>query len=484
MLQTKIVATIGPASEDEPTLAALLAAGLAVVRLNFSHGTHEQHRRTIRTVRRLASSAARAVAVMQDLQGPRIRTGLLAGGTPIALDEGTEVRLTAENAPSTPQMISVPDLPSGAEPGDAILIDEGKIRLRLTQAAPNLVAVVVQGGLLGERRPVNLPSSRMTGSVLTDKDRADLAFGLAEGVDYVALSFVRRAADLVEAQQYMERCGRRVPVIAKIERQEAINELRPILSEADAVMVARGDLGVELSPERVPVLQRRIIREANLAGKPVITATQMLESMIERPHPTRAEASDVANAVWDGTDAVMLSAETAIGRHPVAAVETMARIIGEAEAELPNIAHVPAPAHAASPQAVAQAARDLAERVGARAIVAFTQTGRTAAMLSQSRPGVPILAFSPDGEVCRRLALYWGVAATVHPAAADTEALTTGVEHILLQRGTVAPGDLLVVVGALPIEAPTNFVQVHQVAGAGRPSSRLGQEELAPRPPG
>jgi pyruvate kinase len=467
MRRTKIVATIGPASSSETTLRALLEAGVDVVRLNFSHGTHEEHAEVIETVRKLMSAGERPVAIMQDLQGPRIRTGELVDGASIELLEGNDLRITNEPVDGTIDLISIPDVPltDGVSPGDLILIDEGKIRLRVQgTASSQVIAEVMQGGLLGERKAVNFSSAKISLPVLTQKDRADLEFGLAHQVDFVALSFIRQSRDLLQIRDYISAQGKRVPLVAKLERREAINDLRAVLAASDACMVARGDLGVEMSTEEVPVLQKRIIREANAAGKPVITATQMLESMITQPFPTRAEASDVANAVWDGTDAVMLSGETAVGSYPVAAVQTMARIIDQAEEELLRLERRQPPASFSHPQAVTQAARDLAERTQAKAIVALTRTGRTAALLSQTRPKAPIFAFSPDEQVCRQLAMIWGVTATLHPIARSTEMLMADVELNLLRRGLVSPRDRVVVVGALPLEAQTNFVTVHVVA--------------------
>lgn len=463
--RTKIVATAGPAIADDETMRAVIEAGADVVRLNFSHGTHEEHRRFIEAVRRAADSCGRSVAILQDLQGPRIRTGTLVNGGPVLLETDRELVLTTEKVPGTHEVISIdePRLPEVVSPGELILVDEGRIQLRVLEAKGRTIRTKVErGGLIGEHRGVNVPAFKRWTRAITLKDEMDLRFGLEQGVDYVALSFVRHASDVLYARSLIRAYGDSVPIIAKIESQEALANLREIIATADGIMVARGDLGVELSPERVPAVQKRLIQEANAAGKPVITATQMLESMVERPYPTRAEASDIANAVWDGTDAVMLSAETAIGHYPVQAVQTMARIIGEAESESVRIErHMPV--RISYSHAITRAARDLAESIGAKAIVAFTNSGRTAALLSQGRPKVPVLAFTPNARVCRQLSLLWGVTAVLEETATNTETLVARAEHTLLDWGTIAPRDIIVIVGALPIGAPTNFIKIHVV---------------------
>jgi pyruvate kinase len=330
MRRTKIVATVGPASRDRKVLERLAQAGVDVVRLNFSHGEHHEHLAVLQAVREISAALGRPIAVLQDLSGPKIRTGRLKGGQPIELKTGARVTITTdETIEGTPELISTTydPLPKDVSPGDRILLDDGNLELRVVQASLQEVETeVVHGGLLKSNKGMNLPGVKLSTPALTEKDKKDLAFGVAHKVDYVALSFVRQAADVEECKALIRSLGGNCPVIAKIEKREAMNDLPQILEATDGVMVARGDLGVELSTEEVPTLQKRIIEMANAAGKVVITATQMLESMIENPRPTRAEASDVANAILDGTDAIMLSAETASGAFPVESVATMARI--------------------------------------------------------------------------------------------------------------------------------------------------------------
>src|SRR5215212_4585737 len=337
--RAKIVATIGPATDTEESLEALLAAGVDVVRLNFSHGTHDEHAGRLAMVRSIADRLRRPVAVMLDLQGPKIRTGTLAGGQPVTLKRGQSFAITTNEVEGTAERVSTtyPGLPTDCRVGDTVLVDDGRIKLIVTRTGPHEVAFqVVEGGVLKEHKGINLPGVAVSAPALSEKDEEDLAFGLAQGVDLVALSFVRAANDIHLARAFMAKHGKALPLISKLEKPQAIDQLDAILAASDGVMVARGDLGVELPPEDVPPIQKTIIRKANQLGKPVITATQMLESMINSPTPTRAEASDVANAVWDGTDAVMLSGESAIGQYPVETVQVMDRIIAEAEKQLPR----------------------------------------------------------------------------------------------------------------------------------------------------
>jgi pyruvate kinase len=466
--RVKIVATLGPATDAAGRLEWLLLAGVDVVRLNFSHGTHEEHAERIRRVRAAAERLGQPVAIMQDLQGPKIRTGALAGGRAVELRPGAELRITIRPVEGTAECVSTTyeELPRDCRPGDTILLNDGRMRLSvLASSADEVRTQVVDGGLLGEHKGINLPGVAVSAPALTEKDREDLAFGLAAGIDYVALSFVREADDLHLARAFMEQQSDQrgsVPLIAKIEKPQAITHLDAIIAASDGVMVARGDLGVELAAEEVPPLQKTIIRKANRRGIPVITATQMLESMIQEPTPTRAEASDVANSVWDGTDAVMLSAETAAGAFPVEAVETMHRIVVHAEATARHEER--AESHRMSDaRAISHAARFLAESRHVAAIAAFSRTGRTAELLSQDRPRVPIYAFTPNPATYNRLALWWGVTPVMGRLAAHGEALIEEMEEILLARGDVTPGDRLVVVGALPFRrgVRTNFVKLH-----------------------
>jgi pyruvate kinase len=467
--RVKIVATVGPATDGAGLLEALLEAGVDVVRLNFSHGRHQDHAERVGRVRATAERLGRPIAIMQDLQGPKIRTGRLAGGRPVELERGDELRITTRPIEGTAACISTTyqGLPSDCRTGDTILINDGRIRLTVLETAPDEVRTqVADGGTLGEHKGINLPGVAVSAPALTEKDREDLAFGLSLGVDYVALSFIREPADLELARTCMHQQGHEVPLIAKLEKPQAVTHLDAILGASDGVMVARGDLGVELDPEEVPPLQKTIIRRANRRGIPVITATQMLESMIEEPMPTRAEASDVANSVWDGTDAVMLSGETAAGAFPIQAVEMMHRIVVRAEAaphDEVESRHRGPLSHA---HALSRAARALAEDLRVTAIASFTRSGRTAQLLSRDRPRVPIYAFTPEAATYRRLALWWGVIPMMGRLSVNTEAVIDEMEYALVQRGAVKHGDLLVVVGSLPFRqgVHTNFVKLHTVS--------------------
>jgi pyruvate kinase len=470
--RAKIVATLGPATDDLE--ADLVRAGVDVVRLNFSHGTHEDHARRAKAVRAAASEAQRAVAIMQDLQGPKIRVGSLVGGGPVQLSPGQQLDITTRDVVGTPKCISCTyaGLPADVKPGDRVLLDDGRIRLSVLRTSADTVTTCVEeGGLLGEHKGINLPGVHVSAPALTDKDRVDLAFGLQHlEVDYVALSFIRSAAELREAQAVVRALPSEVPLIVKLEKGEAIDDLDAILGVADAVMVARGDLGVELAPEQVPMLQKRIIQDANLRGIPVITATQMLESMVSEETPTRAEATDVANAVWDGSDAVMLSAETAAGRHPLLAVTMMDRIVRAAESAglfepRRGRRRADRPPGESSAAAVTHAARVLAEDVGASAIVGVTRTGMTAHLLSRGRAPAPIYAFSPDERVCRRLALWWGVTPVHQPLAPDLEGTISAMEHHLLASGVATAGETVVVASSHPqhFGVHTNFVKLQQL---------------------
>ena len=467
--RTKIVATLGPASEDDAVLRRLLAAGMDVARLNFSHSTRAGHGRVIHRVRRLARETGVPLAILQDLQGPKIRVGRLSG--PVRLQEGASVVLTTRRVVGTAERIPVPfrGLARKIRRGERILLQDGMIELvALGSRGTEIPCRVVRGGTLGEHQGVNLPGIRLRIPALTVKDVADLRFGLRHGVDYVALSFVRTAADLRRARRVVRRLGRTVPIVAKLEKAEAIANLDAIMAEADAVMVARGDLGVELPPEQVPLLQKRIIRRAKERGIPVITATQMLESMVGQERPTRAETSDVANAILDGTDAVMLSAETAAGRYPVEAVQMMARIAEAAESGAEPRTEGSGPARPSVAHAIAAAARTLAGEGRARLIVAVTPTGRTARLLSQLRPPVPVLACTEDERVARQLSLWWGVRALVMPFQAHTDAMIRMLDRELIRRAGARVGDPLVVVGSVPLTARgrTNFVLHHRVGRA------------------
>jgi len=478
MRRAKIVATIGPASSDPDTLEKLLAHGVDVARLNFSHGLHEEHAQVLDRLRAASRHLGKAVAVLQDLQGPKIRTGPLeAGRAGVQLEPGSELVISTDGEiAGNAQRLSTtyPHLAEDVRPGDRLLIDDGLIELRvLSTDGVRARAEVVEGGLLGEHKGINLPGVPLRAEALSEKDRLDLAFGISHGVDYVALSFVRSAEDIAACRAEMERAGRVVPVIAKIEKPEAIERLDAILAAADGIMVARGDLGVEILPERVPVLQKEMCRKANAAGKPVIIATQMLNSMIDHPRPTRAEASDVANGIWDGADAVMLSGETASGKYPLAAVQMMDRIVREAESGVAprevRIATMTVAARALSTgEVVAAAACDAAAASGAVAICCFTLRGETARQLARYRPAMPIVAFSPDQAIRRRLALYWGVLPKVMEPVKNAELMTELVSAALAEDGIGALGDRVVLVHGSPLGVPgqTNSIRLHEIAHA------------------
>jgi pyruvate kinase len=473
--RTKIVATLGPACDDEATLQAMLTAGMDVARLNLSHGTHEEHAARAQRVRTLAASAGRPVALLLDLQGPKIRTERLDDGQPVLLVTGSDFAITTRPLIGNAQIVSTSfaALPQDVAAGDRVLLDDGAIELRVQATTPDTVQCdVVHGGLLGEHKGINLPGVAVSAPALSAKDEADLRFGLDLGVDYVALSFVRRAADVEGVKQIIRAAGQSTPVIAKLEKPEAIAHLDAIIAAFDGVMVARGDLGVELAPERVPTLQKQIIHRAQQYGKVVITATQMLESMTHSPRPTRAEASDVANAICDGTDAVMLSGETAAGDYPVESVAMMDRIARQAEAGPQSSA----PAHhhhGMHAHAVTHAACSLAEEVHAQAIVVFTRSGFSAHLVSQWRPAAPVFAYTCETTTFRRLSLWWGITPVLIPFAGTTDAMLATVSNDLLQRGAAPEGCTVVFVGSTPllVRGRTNFVKL-QTLGRRSPVSR------------
>ena len=460
------MATIGPATDSDERLEALIAGGADVMRLNFSHGTQEEHGQRIARIRAIADRLGRPVAVLQDLQGPKIRIGRLENGRPVQLDPGAEVTITTRDVVGTAERLSTTydALARDVQTGDRLLLDDGRLRLVVLSTDDHeLRARVEHGGLLAEQKGINLPGVAVSAPALTAKDQADLEFGIRHDVDYVALSFVRTAADVEQARDFLKARGARIPLIAKLEKPEAIENIDEILSVSDGVMVARGDLGVELPPEKVPPVQKMIIRRANRVSRLVITATQMLESMVSQPTPTRAEASDVANAVWDGTDAVMLSAETAIGKYPIEAVTTMDVIVREAEKH--DSAVEDHPGRLTHAHAVSHAARTLAEELDVQAIVCFTRTGRTARLLSQDRPRVPILAFTSEPRIVRQLAFWWGVRPLHCALARDTDSLIEAMQQTLLQHGLAKAGQNVIVVGAIPFRAGvhTNFLKLHHI---------------------
>lgn len=473
--RTKIVATIGPATRSPKALRQLLEAGVDVIRLNFSHGTHEEHRQSIKDTRLIAHDLGRPIAILQDLQGPRLRIGTF-GSPSVMLGPGRRFTLTTKAIEGNVDMVSIgyEGLPAEVKPGDMILIADGQIRLRVSRTtSTDIECEVVTGGPISAHKGVNVPGVSLMAPALTEKDIEDLAFGLEHNVDFVALSFVRGPDDATKIRTAMAKYRKRVPIIAKIERSEAIDNIDAILRAFDGVMVARGDLGVEMGPERVPLLQKAIISRATALLKPVITATQMLESMVSHPTPTRAEASDVANAILDGTDAVMLSEETSIGSYPIEAVRYMDKIAAEAD-RIP--AHVTPPSFgAADPaRAVIRAGHDLAQEVQAKAIVIFTSTGRTAQIMAKYRPNLPAFAYTHESEVYQRLALSWGITPVQTPFTVQTNEMMDYIEVSLVEAGLVKPGESIVFIGSAPLASKgrTNFLRLHEVKRPPQPSKK------------
>ncbi|NTW03440.1 MAG: pyruvate kinase [Oscillochloris sp.] len=473
MRRTKIVATLGPASNTPERITALIQAGMNVARLNFSHGSLADHAACIAMVRRAAAESGRHVAILQDLQGPKIRTGALEGSAPVELVAGARFVITTEPFVGTAEKVSTTyqALSRDVRPHDRILLSDGLIELNvIARSDTEVVTEIVHGGRLKEHQGINLPGVRVSAPAATEKDLEDLRFGIEQGVDYVALSFVRQASDILQVKQIMKQAGKNIPVVAKIERPEALDVLPEILAVTDAIMVARGDLGVEMPPERVPLVQKQIIDAANRALIPVITATQMLESMIQNPRPTRAEASDVANAIIDGTDAVMLSGETAAGNYPIQAVEMMALIADAIErsgrhADSRSTPRWALPEVQSTPRALAAAACTIAQSLPVRAIVVLTQSGASARLVSHYRPNVPIVAFCPTADVCRRTSLYWGVMPLQIETHDRLDEAEKRIQFILRERGLVQYGDVVVLTGGHPIYryGPTNFLKVIQI---------------------
>ncbi len=475
MRRAKIVCTLGPATTSQEMLEKLLDAGMDVARLNFSHGSHADHQAVLDRLRAASLKVRKAVGVLGDLQGPKIRTGKLQGGA-IELVEGKELSITTDEAVlGTQDLVSTtyPHLASDVNAGDRILLDDGLLELKVihTDKKSLLRTEIVHGGTLKNNKGINLPGVALRADALTAKDREDLVFGLKAGVDMVALSFVRTPNDIDMCRQAMQEAGRVVPIIAKLEKPEAIARLDSILEKTDGVMVARGDLGVEIPPEEVPAIQKDIIRRANQRGLPVIVATQMLNSMIEHPRPTRAEASDVANAVMDNTDAVMLSGETASGEYPVESVQMMSRIIEAAESAMrqsfPRIGSgEPLRIPAEFPDVTCGVACRAAREAGCSLIVAFTLTGNTARLVSRYRPSVPIIAFSPNQEVRRRLSLLWGVMPRVLEPVQESEEMVRRVEEELLARGLAKRGERIVIVFGAPVgqAGKINSLRLHTIS--------------------
>lgn len=462
----KIVCTLGPATGTDDMVRDLVDAGMDVARLNFSHGDHADHEASYQRVRKASAATGRAVGILADLQGPKIRLGRFADGKAV-WENGDTVRITVEECEGSHDRVSTTykQLAEDAKPGDRLLIDDGKVALTVEHIdGDDVVCTVTEGGPVSNNKGLSLPGVAVSVPALSAKDIGDLEFALTLGVDLIALSFVRSPADIELVHEVMDRVGRRVPVIAKLEKPEAVANLEAVVLAFDAVMVARGDLGVELPLEEVPLVQKRAIQIARENAKPVIVATQMLESMIQNSRPTRAEASDVANAVLDGADAVMLSGETSVGAYPLEAVRTMARIICAVEENstaAPPLAHVPRTKRGV----ISYAARDIGERLDAKALVAFTSSGDTVRRLSRLHSPIPLLAFATAPEVRSQLALTWGTETFIVPHADSTDDMIRQVDHAMLKLGRYERGDLVIIVAGAPpgTVGSTNLIQVHRI---------------------
>ena len=464
MRKTKIVCTIGPSSEKESVIAAMIENGMNVARLNFSHGEHRDHEKKMKVIRALSIKMGRPVAILQDLAGPKIRVGSIPEPG-VLLEAGQDFILTARHVNGSQQMVSVsyPDLPKDVRPGDRLLLADGLMELVVVKTkASDIQCKVITGGMLTSHKGINLPTGTIKAPPLTAKDRKDLLFGLEHDVDYVALSFVKTADDIKVVKDIIRQKGMNTPVIAKIEKHEALEHLEDIVDVSDGIMVARGDLGVEIPLEEVPLIQKRIIRQANESGKPVITATQMLRSMVNSPRPTRAEAADVVNAVLDGTDAVMLSEETASGDYPVEAVGIMHRLAVNAEAGFPYESYLNVLPRKDIAESVAHASCILADHLGAKAIVTYTTTGLTAMRISRFRPKQPIVALSADVKTVRGLTLFWGCSPRLLGTPLNTDDM---IERAVLETGEVSPGDLVVIVAGHPllVAGATNMLRVKKL---------------------
>jgi pyruvate kinase len=467
--KTKIVCTIGPASSDPSIMEEMIKEGMDVARLNFSHGDHEGHAEKISQVKRLSAKTGRPVAILQDLGGGKVRVGEIEGGT-VLLATGATITLTTKQTKGNAKKISVtyPGLTNDIREGDTILLADGTLELKVVSVKPpEITCHVVVGGEISSHKGVNIPSGELRAKALTDKDKEDLLFGVRAEVDLIALSYVKGSEDILEAKEILRSQNADIPVIAKIERHEALGHIEEIMREADGIMVARGDLGVEIPLEEVPLVQKDLIKKSNTLGKPVITATQMLRSMVESPRPTRAEASDVANAILDGTDAIMLSEETAIGRYPVEAVRFMVTIAQATEKSFPHKAFLPPDPYQRGEIAdsMSHAACQLAEDLGVAAIITPTRTGRTARLVSRYRPRYPILAFSPKATTVRRLILSWGVHPILVPEFTNVDEIIGKGITAALRQGWVAKGERVVVTAGTPVDLPgtTNLITVEEL---------------------
>ncbi len=487
--KTKIVATIGPASEQLDVLTRLIEAGVDVCRLNFSHGTLDEHRQRIENIREAGRRVGKDVAIMMDLKGPEIRIGTFEHGK-IQLREGDLFTLTTEQCVGNQERVWVQyeGIVHDVSPGGYLLLDDGNLTFQAEEVtATEIRCRVIVGGTLSDRKKVNLPGTKVSLPALSEKDIADIRFGVEMGVDFVAGSFIRKAQDVLEIRRIIEEAGGHQQIISKVESQEGFDNLESILQVSDGLMVARGDLGVEVPTEEVPLMQKRMIERANAMGKPVITATQMLESMVTRPRPTRAEASDVANAIMDGTDAVMLSAESAAGQYPVEAVRTMATIARRTEAALDHYQMLTSRGRFGRmdsvTEAISHATVTTAHDLGAAAIISATTSGFTARMVSKYRPACPVIAVTPDPAVARQLRLVWGVVPIVRPEATGTEDLTQRAVEGALISGLVKNGDLVVITAGVPlgVKGTTNLLKVHTVADVLAQGTGIGRQPVTGR---
>jgi len=487
--KTKIVATIGPASEQLDVLVRLLDAGVDVCRLNFSHGTQEEHRRRIENIREAGRRVGKDVGIMIDLKGPEIRIGTFENGK-VLLREGDDFTLTTEPVVGNEERVWVQydgivnDVPEGGY----LLLDDGNITIQAVEVRPKEIRCrVIVGGVLSDRKKINLPGTKVSLPALSEKDVADIRFGVEMGVDFVAGSFIRKAQDVLEIRRVIEEAGGHQQIISKVESQEGFDNLEDILQVSDGLMVARGDLGVEVPTEEVPLMQKRMIERANAMGKPVITATQMLESMVTKPRPTRAEASDVANAIMDGTDAVMLSAESAAGQYPVEAVRVMASIARRTEAALDHSDILKRRGRFGRmdsvTEAISHATVTTAHELGATAIISATTSGFTARMVSKYRPSCPVIAVTPYAHVARQLRLVWGVFPVVRSEAMTTDDLTREVVDAALTTGLVKNGDLIVITAGVPlgVRGTTNLIKVHTVADVLAQGTGVGRRPVTGR---
>ena len=472
MRRAKIVATLGPASSSLAQIRALVDAGMDVARLNLSHGSHEDHRKTYLAVREASDASGRGVGILVDLQGPKIRLGTFAEG-PVLLEPGAEFIVTTDDVPGNAHMVSTTHvgLPHDVHPGDMVLVDDGRIELRVTKVDGSRVHTeVIEGGRVSDNKGFNLPGVPVSVPALSEKDVEDLRWALRTGADLIALSFVRSADDVTAVHEIMDAEGIRIPVLAKVEKPQAVENLQEIVNAFDGIMVARGDLGVELPLEQVPLVQKRAIQLCREAGKPVIVATQMLDSMISATRPTRAEASDVANVVLDGADALMLSGETSVGHNPPMVAETMSRIIEHVEGEaLDRLPPLPDAATGSTARALTMAAVGVARFIEATHLIAFTETGRSARLISRWRCAIPILAFTPNPRVRSQLALAWGVETFLVPQVRHTDDMVVQVDKALLDIGRASAGERVVIVAGVPpgIPGTTNGMRVHKMGSAG-----------------